>query len=587
MQKGMQSCIYKREVKWVYHIFISLLTALSLTLEFKIPEYTGLDFTVSREFIVNIEKSLIVDPFKSTLLFGMIFIWSIKIELMNSNKINIIRYKLYYFICMVLGFVWLSAKSYLINNSLVNIYATTGQVVKSSIYYVGTVYFLILVGKTVFLLADSASLITNYQVYTNIKNLRCRTFLFFFIIWLPHIIMAYPASLISDVWGQLAMFYGRKTFTTHHPPFHTWLIGMAVKFGGKIGNVNIGLFLFILFQFVIFTLIISYEIDSMRRFNAPRWLIILTMIIAGISPYYTAYIGLITKDTLYSYFFLLFMIELYYLLTVREKYFENIRHICLFLLSSVAVVLFRNNGKYVIYPMLLIIIFLIITRKIRLQSRRSVIGLLSSSTLIILIPLLINFALTKVYDIEKGSVKEMLSLPFQQTARYIVNHGDEISEEEKQVIDRILDYNSLAQNYNPILSDAVKTTFKQESTQREMFEYFCVWGSQFCRHPFTYISATMNQNYKLFYPKQIKYLYLETYKEKTEFMNEVGAEEIEQIEKSENNLRSFYNIMFDMPLVGAFSIIALYNLVLIYGVVYAVYRRLYPVLFFSVPLIIT
>ncbi len=181
----------------------------------------------------------------------------------------------------------------------------------------------------------------------------------------------------------------------------------------------------------------------------------------------------------------------------------------------------------------------------------------------------------------------MLSLPFQQTARYIVNHGDEISEEERQVIDRILDYNSLAQNYNPILSDAVKTTFKQESTQREMFEYFCVWGSQFCRHPFTYISATMNQNYKLFYPKQIKYLYLETYKEKTEFMNEVGAEEIEQIEKSENNLRSFYNIMFDMPLVGAFSIIALYNLVLIYGVVYAVYRRLYPVLFFSVPLIIS
>ena len=61
----------------------------------------------------------------------------------------------------------------------------------------------------------------------------------------------------------------------------------------------------------------------MRRFNAPRWLIILTMIIAGISPYYTAYIGLITKDTLYSYFFLLFMIELYYLLTVREKYFEK------------------------------------------------------------------------------------------------------------------------------------------------------------------------------------------------------------------------------------------------------------------------
>ncbi len=88
---------------------------------------------------------------------------------------------------------------------------------------------------------------------------------------------------------------------------------MAVKFGAKIGSVNTGLFLFILFQFVLFLLVMTYEIDLMRRFNAPRWLIIMTMIIAGTSPYYTAYIGLITKDTLYSYFFLLFMIELYYL----------------------------------------------------------------------------------------------------------------------------------------------------------------------------------------------------------------------------------------------------------------------------------
>lgn len=145
--------------------------------------------------------------------------------------------------------------------------------------------------------------------------------------------------------------------------------------------------------------------------------------------------------------------------------------------------MFRNNGKYVIFPILLSILFLIIGRKIILQSRKAKLSFLSSITLIILIPLFINFTLATAYDIQKGSVKEMLSLPFQQTARYIVNHGDEISEEERQVIDRILDYNSLAQNYNPILSDAVKTTFKQESTQREMFEYFCVWGESVLSSP--------------------------------------------------------------------------------------------------------
>ena len=62
-----------------------------------------------------------------------------------------------------------------------------------------------------------------------------------------------------------------------------------------------------------FALVLSYSITTMKRLNAPRWLIVLTKFIAVISPYYTAYIGLITKDTLYSYAFLLFMIELIYL----------------------------------------------------------------------------------------------------------------------------------------------------------------------------------------------------------------------------------------------------------------------------------
>lgn len=261
MQKKMQSCGFEQRIKWIYYIILSLLTTLSLTMEFRIPEYTNLDFAFLREFIVNIEKSLIVDPFKSTFLFCMIFIWSIEIERINNNTINIARYKLLYFICVVLGFVWLSAKSYLVNNSLINIYATTGQIIKSGIYYIGTVHLLILVGKTIFLLVDGMVSITNCREYTNIKICRRKTFLFFIIMWLPHIIIAYPASLISDAWGQLAMFYGKKAFTTHHPPFHTWLIGMAVKFGENIGSVNVGLFMFILFQFIIFLFIITYVID--------------------------------------------------------------------------------------------------------------------------------------------------------------------------------------------------------------------------------------------------------------------------------------------------------------------------------------
>ena len=136
--------------------------------------------------------------------------------------------------------------------------------------------------------------------------------MFLIALWIPHLVIAYPASIISDAWSQLSMFYGRKIFTSHHPPFHTLVIGMAVKMGEKMGSANMGLFLFIVAQSILFALVISYGITTMKKMDSPKWLIRLTLFIAVTSPYYTAYIGLITKDTLYSYFFLLFIIELIY-----------------------------------------------------------------------------------------------------------------------------------------------------------------------------------------------------------------------------------------------------------------------------------
>ena len=52
----------------------------------------------------------------------------------------------------------------------------------------------------------------------------------------------------------------------------------------------------------------------MKKLQTPRWLIVTTWLIAVISPIYTTYIETILKDVIYSYMFLLFMIELVYII---------------------------------------------------------------------------------------------------------------------------------------------------------------------------------------------------------------------------------------------------------------------------------
>lgn len=305
---------YRQYVKSICCLLLSLMTTLALTMEFDMPDYTDIDFSVSTEWFVNLEKSLTVDAFQSTVVFILVLLVSKIIEHANKDRIKFSAYKMFYLLCSMIGLVWLMAKSFVINNSLINIYETTGQIVKSLIYYIGTVNLLIFIAKAVFIFVDRecSRPLNDMKLNKGMKKSGFKTFLFLMIFWIPHLVMAYPASIISDAWSQLSMFYGRKTFTAHPPPFHTWVIGMAVRLGEKMGSANMGLFLFILLQSVIFAVILSYGIVTMKKLDTPKWLIRLTLFIAVTAPCYTAYIGLITKDTLYSYFVVLFIIELIY-----------------------------------------------------------------------------------------------------------------------------------------------------------------------------------------------------------------------------------------------------------------------------------
>ena len=107
--------------------------------------------------------------------------------------------------------------------------------------------------------------------------------------------------------------------------------------------------------------------------------------------------------------------------------------------------------------------------------------------------------------ISEGSIREVLSLPFQQTARYVKEHGDEIKEEEKELYDKILGYDDLAERYDPEKADPVKNMYNKNTTNEELSQYFYYWLQGLVKYPDTYIQATMNNVYGYFYPNSTKW----------------------------------------------------------------------------------
>ena len=130
-----------------------------------------------------------------------------------------------------------------------------------------------------------------------------------------------------------------------------------------------------------------------------------------------------------------------------------------------------------------------------------------------LIPVVLILGYQKVLlpacGVEDNGPKEALSIPFQQTARYVRDYGAEVTAEEAEIIGKVLDYENLAELYDPITSDPVKYTYHAETTG-ELLDYFRVWAIQLVKHPANAVEATMNNVYGWFYQEGYTQNYMMT-----------------------------------------------------------------------------
>lgn len=494
---------------------------------------------------------------------------------------------------IIIALICVMGESFSIDNTLSALSASPVQVFKSTVYIVGIAYLLeqsaVLVTRG--LDRNANVILISGKVWDKIRSCyRKHTYLTVFVITLimtfPQLFFSYPARMSYDARYQLAQYFGLNTFTSHHPPVSTWLMGKIVSIGQLFGNGNVGVFLYICVQYILYAAVTAYLLYTIRYYlKSPLWLQLVTLFIFEISPYHAAYVGQMLKDILYAYMVLVFIIEMAYFL--GEEKTQNKVHLLLFLLSSCGVILFRNNGKYVVYPSLLILLLYAWKRK---ADRKYLLMIAVGALLICGV---LNGLLEQTYSAEKGSIREALSLPFQQTARYVQKYDDEIPQEEKEIINHVLDYENLGELYDPGISDPVKGTYKETASKSELLQYFSVWLRQFIRHPFIYVEATVNQNYFLIWPKAELYSYFtrvvyEDYEPSRQLGDYLHLREVTNpFFKFGSALQELYTGLWLMiPILGWTSNLAIYNMLLILICYLSYHYRCRKTLILMLPLIL-
>lgn len=318
------------------------------------------------------------------------------------------------------------------------------------------------------------------------KHIGLITFLVILVCWLPYLLIFYPGSVCHDGYNQLNQSVGIKPISNKHPILGTYLLGLFFQ-AGRLVNDNFGIFLYICFQTLVLTIIFTSSVVYIRKIGMPLKISFLVMLYFALVPVWGAYTQAVVKDSLYSGIFLWFVLCFLCLadtLFSAEKKVPTGRQLIGFGISAFLVCALRQNGKYIVFPAVLVLTVVSFKKWKK----------------ILLVFLALSMAVA-VYD--KGIVpatgatpisrRAVYSVPFQQTAKYLRDYPQDVTEEEYNTINQVLRADVIAERYNPRISDPVKNTFRNEASSEAVRDYLKVWFQMFWKHPGIYLEAFLQQ----------------------------------------------------------------------------------------------
>ena len=308
-----------------------------------------------------------------------------------------------------------------------------------------------------------------------------------FICWLPVLTMLYPGTCINDTWGQLTSVIklknGQWSMSAHHPVFDTiFMSTIILPIVYKFGNWHFAIFVYVLVQAIITSFVFSYSlIYAKEKLKLNNIIIMLFLLIYILCPIYVTSVQTVSKDALSAWIYVLFIIQYIEIIRTHGDCLHNTKNAIIHhIITIIFCILTKKIETYVILfsyiPLLIVYI-----RKIKY--------LLLPFLTTIFISFIFLPIINLTFNITESGKQEMYSLPFQMTARYVKYNDKKVTEEEKEVIDKVLNYDELSTFYHPNNSDPVKK-YSQKGKDSDYIDYLKVWLKQGLKDPIMYLKAT-------------------------------------------------------------------------------------------------
>ncbi|MFR5355186.1 MAG: DUF6020 family protein [Clostridia bacterium] len=257
------------------------------------------------------------------------------------------------------------------------------------------------------------------------------------IFWSPYILAKFPGASMPETLAEMRQFYW-GTINNYYPPLHTIMLSLIMQLGNLLGSYTLGFFLNLVLQLAMLLSAFSYGFLLMKRWKTPYLFRYLALGIICMTQFFPMESTVVEKDIPYTacvVFLMLLLAEL--VRTIKDSESLSKKQIAGLILVCLGTAGFRNEGIYLVLVSAVAAIAYgwSVIGKENLKKWKSILAAF-------LIPVVLILGYQKVLlpacGVEDNGPKEALSIPFQQTARYVRDYGAEVTAEEAEIIGKVL-----------------------------------------------------------------------------------------------------------------------------------------------------
>ncbi len=334
----------------------------------------------------------------------------------------------------------------------------------------------------------------------------------YFFVYLIHAILFFPGVCGWDTINQVmdlisknaplpfGWINGQPTVSAlmndHHPVFDTLIFTLFYWIGKKIGDPNIGLFLYNTAQITLLSCLFAEVIVGLSEFRSSLCVRVLCFVFY-IMPFINFFSITIIKDTLFSFVFVLYFrtfISVFIALR-KGKTIQNKEWLILFI-TSLLIALTNKKGIYIAISSAFSLIIISRSKKYK----KTVI--LKHIIPVIVIICSVRFVLFPALNIYPGGRQESLGFSFQQIAAAYIDHPEDFSKNDIMTLNNVLTIEPIQYEsvYQERSTELIKNNYNFYASDRDIWEYLKLWGKIGMKHPISYLRTTMKVNAGYFYP---------------------------------------------------------------------------------------